>query len=106
MDVQELDNAPEILEQLRPVRFRYSDDYRDKHPSVKGHLYTNFIAQEFAKVFPDSVKMGGDSLLQVDSYPVRPYLVAALQELSGTVRELEAQNEELRRRLEALEAVR
>ncbi len=93
----------EVLEQLRPVLFRYTDDYRLKHPSVQSHAYANFVAQEFAEVFPDSVKQGGEGLLQVDSYVVRPYLVAALKELSSAVKQLNAENEELRRRLEVLE---
>ncbi len=102
-DVREIANALAVVEQLRPVEFHYSDAFRALHPSIQEHRYANFIAQEFQEVFPDSVLAGGDGLLQVDSYVVRPYLVAAVQELSSTVKALREQNEELRERLDALE---
>ena len=75
-------------------------------------------AQEFAEVFPDSVKDSGenlpnaDSILQVDVHPMFIQTVAAVQQLHGIVREkdaeidhLRAANESLSRRLESLEAV-
>ena len=43
-------------------------------------------------MFPDAVKQGGDGYLQVDAYVVRPYLVAAVQELAGKVKKLKNRN--------------
>jgi len=79
--VQDLDNALEIIKKLRPVKFRYKEEYRANH-SIEDKYYYNFIAQEFAKVFPDSVKDDGEGYLQLDAYVVKPYLVAAVQELA------------------------
>ena len=103
-DVRTITNALETLSALRPVRFRYTDDYRTRHPSVENRDYCNYIAQEYRTVFPESVVQGGEGLLMVDTYNTQPYLVRAVQELNGLVTELRQENEELRDRLTALEA--
>ena len=89
-DVHTVKDALEVIGQLRPVKFKYTDEYLAAHPEIKDQYYYNFIAQEFQEVFPDAVKQGGDGYLQVDAYVVRPYLVAAVQELAGKVQDLEA----------------
>jgi len=85
------------------------------------------VAQEFAEVFPDYVQSSGEKLsnseeiLQVDTYPLTIYTAAAVQELhenvkekaaamqelhgniKETVKELKAENELLKQRLEILE---
>jgi hypothetical protein len=62
----------------------------EAHPSLENRYYYNFIAQEFQEVFPDSVQDSGENgILQLDSYNVRPYLVAAMQELNTKVNALE-----------------
>ena len=80
------------------------------------------IAQEFQRVFPESVKKSGeklpngDEILQVDTYPLTIYSAAAVQELHRKVsqdeaalrKELErrdAENAELKQRLAALEKI-
>jgi len=89
-DVLGLDNALDIIDSLRPVKFKYIDEYMDEHPSLEDRYYYNFIAQEFQEVFPDSVQDSGENgILQMDSYNVRPYLVAAMQELNTKVETLE-----------------
>jgi hypothetical protein len=81
-DVQALSDALAMIDQLRPVQFKYTDNYRAKHPAVKDRTYVNFIAQEYREVFPDDVKDSGeDHLLQVDTYAANIYAVAAIQEL-------------------------
>ncbi len=88
-DIQDLNNALNIINQLHPVKFRYTDEYRAKHPSIEeGRYYYNFIAQEFQEIFPSSVKEGGDGYLQIETSGVQPYLIAAVQELTGRVDEL------------------
>ena len=89
-DVQTVRGALETIGRLRPVKFKYTDEYLAAHPEIKDQYYYNFIAQEFQEVFPDAVKQGGDGYLQVDAYVVRPYLVAAVQELAEKVEELES----------------
>jgi hypothetical protein len=99
-DVRTIGNALEAIDRLRPVAFRYTDEYMSRHPSVKDQDYYNYIAQEFQEVFPDSVQSSGeDGILQVDSHPAGVYAVAAIQELHEIVRlkddeitELKSQN--------------
>lgn len=98
--VRDLDNALEVLNRVRPVRFRYTGEYRSEHPSIEDRDYLNVIAQEFAEVFPGHVKGSGeylpgtkDEILQVDTYPANLYAIAAIQELDAKV---EAENERLR----------
>ena len=95
--VRTIANALEAIGRLRPVAFRYTDDYKAKHPSVKDQDYYNYIAQEFREVFPDAVQDSGeDGLLQMDSYPAGVYAVAAIQELHELVQEKDCQIQELR----------
>lgn len=72
--------AVDTLDKLRPVKFRFKEDYLQKHPEIKDQGYYNFIAQEFKEIFPQSVTEGEDGLLSIDTYNVLPYLVAAFQE--------------------------
>ena len=97
-DVRPLTGALEKLAGVRLVDFRYTDAYRQAHPSIEDKRYLNVIAQEFARVFPDHVKSSGEaladgsSILQVDTYPLTIYSAAAIQELNR-------ENEQLKRRL-------
>ena len=100
-DVRSLENALDVINQLRPVQFKYTDEYRAKHPSVDDRYYVNYIAQEFQRVFPDDVKNSGeDNLLQIDTHPAVIYAVAAIQELHEKTRELDEKSN----RIEQLEA--
>ena len=102
----------ETLGKVRLVDFRYTDDYRAKHPVIEDRRYLNVIAQEFAEVFPDAVKPSGETLpngspiLQVDTYPLTIYSAAAVQELhrenEALKKKLAGQEERLRRLEEAL----
>jgi hypothetical protein len=102
-EVRTITNALETIDALRPVRFRYTEEHRAKHPSIEDRDYCNYVAQEFREVFPESVETDGEGLLTIDTYNAQPYLVRAVQELHGMVEELRAENEALRARLEALE---
>ncbi len=104
-DVHEIDGALETLERIRPVAFRYSDEYVERHPSIECKEYYNVIAQEFAQVFPDYVKDSGeDGMLQVDTHPAMIHAIAALQELHQVVRAQESEIEALQDRLARLES--
>ncbi len=103
-DIQEVENALESINRLRPVKFRYTQEYRAQHPSIKDRHYYNFIAQEFQEIFPESVQDDGTGYLQIDTYNVRPYLVGAVQELSKMMEVLQAENEALQESNEKLQA--
>jgi len=102
-DIQGIRNALDVIGMLHPVRFRYSEEYMAKHPSITDQYYYNFIAQDFQRVFPAFVQDDGEGYLQIDTYPVTPYLVAAVQELNKTIEQLKAENNELKKRIEILE---
>jgi hypothetical protein len=103
-EVVQITNGLAIIDRLRPVKFRYTEAYRKTHPSIDDCTYYNFVAQEYAQVFPDSVRGDGTGLLQVDTYPVRPYMVAAVRELREQNVQLQRQNKELNLRLVNAEA--
>ena len=114
-EVREIDEPLARLMRLRPVSFRYTEDYRAAHPEIREARYYNVIAQEFAEVFPDAVKGSGEFLpgqyqnstgeiLQVDTYPALITAIAAIQELAARVQEVTAQNHELAAQNLALQA--
>ena len=96
--------ALEALQSVRLVSFRYTDEYRSRHPGIVDQRYLNVIAQEFAQVFPEHVRPSGEFLpdgseiLQVDTYPLTIYAAAAVQELNGKVEEQQAELDALRER--------
>jgi len=102
-DVRTLEDALSVIGRLRPVAFRYADAYKAEHPSVEDHDYYNYIAQEFDKVFPNSVKTDGGGLLQMDPYPATIYSVAAIQELHQIVQEKDCEIEELKAQAASVE---
>ncbi|MFC2151970.1 tail fiber domain-containing protein [Bacteroidota bacterium] len=109
-DIQEITNARELLLKLHPVRFKYTNSWRQLHPTIKDQYYYNFIAQEYQKVFPESVKgsnvfIDGDTeeLLQLDSYNAQIVTIKAVQELIDENAELRKENEEIKNRLTEIE---
>lgn len=114
-DIEALGSAVDTLLRLRPVRFRYTDAYRDAHPDIRDEWYYNVIAQEFAEVFPEAVRGSGETLpgltknpdseiLQVDFHPASVVNLAATQELALRMQHVEAENTRLRAELDALQA--
>ncbi|MEE4198404.1 MAG: tail fiber domain-containing protein, partial [Bacteroidales bacterium] len=102
-DIQDIDNAYEILLQLHPVKFKYTDQWLKRNKHIENKEYYNFIAQEYQEVFPESVKGSGEYLegdekeiLQLDSYNAQIVTIKAVQELI-------LENKELRKRIEKLE---
>lgn len=109
-DVRTISNALETLDAVRLVDYCYTDWYLSQHPKIKDHRYMSVIAQEFAEVFPDYVKPGGeelpggDAILQVDTYPLTVYSAAAAQELHTRIIQLDAEHADLKRMTDSLEA--
>jgi Chaperone of endosialidase len=122
IDIAPLRGALALINQVEPVTFRYANPYRAQHDSISAQRYYNVIAQDFAKVFPDSVKSSGEYLpgkaktseneiLQVDTYPALITTIAAVQELDAQntieqtqLAQLRAENAALKARLDAIEA--
>jgi len=93
---------------LHPVKFRYTDEWKEMNPSIRDIEHYNFVAQEFQQVFPDAVQKGGDklpegdNLLPLDSYPAQVVAIKAIQEL---IEENQSQQETIDRLLEKVEVL-
>ncbi len=102
-DVQDITNAVGTLDQLRPIKFKYTNEYKKKHPSIRDKYYYNFIAQEFQKVFPDEVVItkdllpNGERILAFDPYVITPYLVKAIQEQQKQIEDLKQEIQQLKK---------
>jgi len=88
-DIQDINNAIETIMKLRPVKFKYTDEWKNRNPYIKehDHYYYNFIAQEYQKVFPESVQGSGEyiegdsvEILQIDTYNSQIVAIKAIQE--------------------------
>jgi hypothetical protein len=118
-DIASIENAVDTLLKLRPVSFRYTQEYRAMENNLPDKPYLGFVAQEFAEVFPEAVSSTGQRvpgapkdaapILALDASPALITAVAAVQELAvqsrdgdERMRRLEAENAELRKRLDAL----
>ena len=108
-DIRSVTGSLEQLDKVRLVEFRYTDAYRAAHPEIADKTYLNVIAQEFAAVFPEGVKPGGDRLpdgspvLQVDTQPLLIHAANAVKELHSAQKALQRENAELKARIERLE---
>ena len=95
-----------IVNQLRPVRFDYTDDFIEAEnlKSRHQHSYGGFIANEVREVLPDIVteatkEVGGetwDDFLSINETCFNSIMMASIQELSDKVDALEISNAELR----------
>jgi hypothetical protein len=101
-DIHNIEGGLEKIMQLRPVTFRYTDQWREANPGVKDQHYYNYIAQEFAEVFPESVYRGPESLdgdpvklLRMNSQPAQVVAIRAIQELAEQVRIQQTKLEQL-----------
>jgi hypothetical protein len=109
-NVRTITNGLETISRIRPVGFRYTEEYRQDHEKICDVEYFNVIAQEFAEVFPHSVSESGDKLatgekvLQVDTYPATIHAIAAIQELHHLVKERDQRIADLENRSRSLEA--
>ena len=102
-DILDIENSFDLLRKLRPVKFKYTPEWRERHPSIEDRYYYNFIAQEYAEVFPESVNSSGETLpgttdevLQIDTYNAQIATIKAVQELIEKVEKLEAENKQLK----------
>jgi hypothetical protein len=80
--------------QLKPVRFRYKADNPRRLPSDTEEI--GFIGQEIEKIFPEAVSKAEDGYLDFNMHPVNVAVINA-------IKELKAENEKLKARIEELE---
>lgn len=91
----------EVL-QLRPVRYRYRDGIKPNLTSKQEEF--GFIAQEVQEVIPDAVVRDEDGYLMLKADPIHWAGINAIKELNQKLEEQRAENAELKRRLDRLEA--
>ena len=98
---------------LHPVKFKYTEEWKRRHPSLDpNRYYYNYIAQEYREVFPESVKGSGEFLetdtahtsevLQMEAYNSQIVAIKAIQELKKMVDDLNAKNNALEFKMENL----
>ena len=85
--IDELENACEILRELRPVSFFYKEEYS----ASPERMHYGFIAQDYQKVMPDATYYDESiGKLCIDPTEVISILVRANQELQSRISRLEA----------------
>ncbi len=108
-NIEDITGARQQILQLHPVKFRYTDEWKEMNPSIRDIDHYNFVAQEFQQVFPDAVQKGGDRLpggdplLQLDSYPAQVVAIKAIQELIKENQSQQVLIDQLLEKVEALE---
>lgn len=98
-NIETIPDALAVISQLNPAQFMYTQSYLDGHPEISNTKHYGFIAQEFQRVFPESVSMGDDGLLRVNASNVIPYAVKAIKEQQQEIDQLKADNEALKHKV-------
>jgi len=94
-DIQEITGALDAVEHLDGVRYSWrTDEFPSMHFSDSRQV--GFVAQNVKATVPEAVIESADGSLSVDYSRLTPLLVEA-------IKELKAENESLKKRLEALE---
>lgn len=92
------------LDTLRPGTFNYN---KKDHFSYIDGIIPGFIAQEVQRVIPEWVEQGSDGYLYLNPIGYEAMVVDAIQELraekDAQISSLQAENDELRARLESIE---
>ena len=94
-DISTLTNSLEKISRLRGVKFNWNrDEFPENEFSDKEQV--GLIAQEVMDIFPQVVSQDNNGYYNIDYTKFAPLLINA-------VKELKAENDELRARIEALE---
>ena len=110
-DINTITGALDKIDGLRPVKFRYTDDYADCHHSGdidSSTYYYNFLAQEVEAELPEAVittdvdvcdmmteEILVENIKTLDSHMINVYLVAAVKELKAELDAAKARITEL-----------
>lgn len=95
-NIEPIDDAVELLLNLKPVSFHYNEDYS----CTPERRHYGFIAQDYAKVMPDATYYDESiSKLAIDRGELIGLLVRAIQQLEGRITRMEAKQalEEVKR---------
>ena len=85
--IEPIENALEILRNLKPVSFHYNEDYS----CTPERLHYGFVAQDYAKVMPDATYYDESiNKLAIDRGELIGLLVRAIQQLEGRITRMEA----------------
>ena len=84
---------------ITPIRFTYNELGQKFGGWDKDHVYVGFSAQNVQKSIPEAIQ-GTEGEEEYLSFDDRPVIAAAV----NAIKELAAENKELRKRLDALEA--
>jgi hypothetical protein len=107
-EITDINDSYDLLLNLRPVKFKYTNWYLEQHPKITDKFYYNFIAQEYSEVFPESVKgsgeylESGEEILQMDSYNAQIVTIKAVQELIKENEVLKQNNQNLQQEVNEL----
>jgi hypothetical protein len=90
-DIHSADNGLATVRALRPVTFRWKDKTRPG-------LQHGFVAQEVQKVVPELVSSTTDGMLSVETTAMIPILAQSVKELDAQNKQLRAELDDLKRR--------
>ncbi|MBL7765308.1 MAG: tail fiber domain-containing protein [Chitinophagaceae bacterium] len=90
----------EVL-QLNTIKYHYKEQNDRKLP-YEQQAY-GLVAQEVQQVYPEAVQQGEDGYLSIDMHPILVSYINAFKEQQTQIELLKKQNEELLKRVEALE---
>lgn len=102
-DIHTITGGLDTLDKMRPVTFRYTDEYQNGNAALAG-LRRGFIAQEVESVVPDMVTRAVEKVgsREISDFRVLgnsdfvPLLVSAVKELKAANDNLKADNDDLR----------
>jgi hypothetical protein len=110
-DIRDIENPYETLLKLRPVKYKFTKEWMEKHPALKDQYYYNFIAQEYQQVFPESVSGSGEYLegdpneiLIMNGQNAQIVTVKAVQELIKENKELRQMILDLKKEVDKLKS--
>jgi hypothetical protein len=93
-NVQPIENALDLIQQINGVRFDWTEDYIKSHGGEDGYFVRKqdigVIAQEIEKVLPEIVAQRQDGNKAVKYEKIVAVLIQAVKELSVKVKELES----------------
>jgi hypothetical protein len=91
-DICQIDDALEIVNSLRGVRFKYNDTAAEINPNVSRDTQVGVIAQEVEQHLPEVIKQGPtDEYKGIRYENITAVLIEAVKTLSSRVEELEKQ---------------
>ena len=99
-DIEPIAQALETVEKLQGVTFRWKDEKKDaQFGRVRG-----LVAQDVEKVIPEWIKTDPDGYKRIEPIGVDALLIEAIKELKAENEELKTELQKLNERMEKLAA--